>query len=112
MYEVISIMEFYSNPSISIHAGYINQNKNAISTEKITSLSNGQNIILFFQAKTPNMLFILRSYGNHYMHVIDQLFCVTSSPVGKLMTIENKIPESAMPKIKQWVRQELNILGL
>ncbi|MFC4769640.1 hypothetical protein [Effusibacillus consociatus] len=112
MYEVILLKEFYSDPGLSIHAGYINQEKKTASKSNVVSLSNGQHVMLFFEAKTPNTLFMLRTYGR-YRNVLNNLFCVTASPVGPILIQENdKLSETSVHKINQWVKQELRMLGL
>jgi hypothetical protein len=98
---VIFLKELYSSPSLVIYAGYINQEKNRTSQNKTPSISYGQKVMLFFKAMTPNLLFTLRTYGQRYFHVIGNLFCVTSSPVGPIITINDKLSESAIQKINQ-----------
>ncbi|WP_018130657.1 hypothetical protein [Effusibacillus pohliae] len=111
MYEVIFLKELYSDPGLSIHAGYINQDKKLTLKSHPASLPDAQEVILFFEAKTPNTLFTLRTYGR-YRHVLNNLFCVTSSPVGPIFTQNEKLSETALHKVNQWVKQELRMLGL
>jgi hypothetical protein len=112
MYEIIYLSELYDTPSLTIKAGYINQDKKASANAHIAALADAQKVLLFFEAKTPNMLFTLRSY-ERYQHVMNHLFCLTASPVGPIHAHrDHKLSETALNKANQWVKHELRLLGL
>jgi hypothetical protein len=112
LYEIIFLKELYADLNLTIRAGYINQDKKAPFRSKVVSLKEGHQILLFFQPKTPHMLFTLRTSAR-YRHVLNNLFCVTASPVGPIMTIhDKKLPEHAGQKLHQWLNHELQVLGL
>lgn len=109
---MIFLKEVYTSPSLLIHAGYINQEKKANGNSKISSIKDVKKVVLFFQVKSPNMLFTLRTYGSRYMHVINNIFCVTLSPIGAIQIMNDELSDLATQKVQQWVRHELNLLGL
>jgi hypothetical protein len=112
LYEIIFLKELYQDANLVIHAGYINQEKKAHSRSKVVSLSEGNPVWLFFQPKTPHMLFTLRT-SSRYRHVLNHLFCVTTSPVGPILTLQDrKLPDHAGQKLHQWLNYELRVLGL
>lgn len=111
MYEIIFLKQLYEDQTLNIQAGFINQERKT-PRSKVISLTEGHNVILFFQAKTPHMLFSLRTSAR-YQHVLNNLFCVTTSPVGPIITpYDKKLTESAVQKLQQWLNYELNVLGL
>lgn len=112
MYEIIFLKELYNDPSLTIKAGYINENKKNATHSNVAAISNAQKVLLFVEAKTPSMLFTLRSYSR-YQHVLNNLFCLTTSPVGPIVAhLEHQLSETALNKANQWVLHELRLLGL
>lgn len=112
MYEIIYLNELYNSPSLTIKAGFINQDKKTSANAHMKALADAQKVMLFFEAKTPNMLFTLRSYGR-YQHVMNHVFCLTASPVGLILSHrDHKLSEMSLNKVNQWVKHELRLLGL
>lgn len=112
MYEIIYLKQLYDDPNLTIQAGFINQEDKPPARDNLVSLHQGQRVLLFLYPKTPQMLFSLRTSAR-YHHVLDKLFCVTASPVGPIRTVQaRRLSEGSQQKLQQWLKHELQVLGL